>query len=254
MPVANDIYYHIYEDPAPGEKLPLVLIHGAGGSHLSWPSEVRRMTSFRVYALDLPGHGKSQGRGLQSIPAYSEVLLDWMEAAGLYQAIFTGHSMGSAVAIHLALEHPERITGLGLVGAAARLRVNPQILEGTRSSTTFHSAVAAVTGWSFSPQADARLVELAERRMAEVRPSVLHADFLACDSFDETGRLGSITCPTLVICGEDDRMTPRRSAQFLADSIPNAQMAAIPGAGHMVMLEQPQVVANALRDFFLPRL
>ena len=84
MPIAADLYYHAYQE---GEKLPVVLIHGAGGTHLFWPSEIRRLLGFRVFALDLPGHGKSSGRGLQSIAAYATSVLDWMAAltcTGLY--------------------------------------------------------------------------------------------------------------------------------------------------------------------------
>ena len=63
MPVAADLYYHIYEGSEEGRRPPVVLIHGAGGTHLHWPSEVRRLPGYRVLALDLPGHGKSGGAG-----------------------------------------------------------------------------------------------------------------------------------------------------------------------------------------------
>jgi pimeloyl-ACP methyl ester carboxylesterase len=96
MPFAADIYYHLYQE-GEVEKLPVVLVHGAGGTHLYWPSQIRRMTGFCVYALDLPGHGKSGGSGLQSISGYGRCMIDWLGAIGLEQAVFVGHSMGSAV-------------------------------------------------------------------------------------------------------------------------------------------------------------
>lgn len=249
MPVANEIYYHIYEDRSPGEKLPVVLLHGAGGNHLHWPSDVRRMTGFRVYALDLPGHGKSGGRGLQSVQAYADTVLDWMTAAGLHRAALVGHSMGSAIALALALAHPDHVSALGLLGAGARLQVNPALLENAASSTTYQTAISMVVSWSFSPEAPSQLVEQAARRMADTRPTVLHGDFLACDGFDLTTRVAEIGQPTLVICGEDDKMTPRRHAQYLASALPDARLEVIPGAGHMVMLEKPQQVAGLLAGF-----
>jgi pimeloyl-ACP methyl ester carboxylesterase len=88
MPFAVKIYYQIHQDAA---DLPLVLLHGAGGNHLSWPPELRRLAGFRVYALDLPGHGKSPGRGQQSIEAYLIALRDWMQAVELHRAVFIGH-------------------------------------------------------------------------------------------------------------------------------------------------------------------
>lgn len=246
MPIAADIYYHAYQE---GEKLPVILIHGAGGNHLFWPTEIRRLPGFRVYALDLPGHGKSQGRGQQSIAAYARFVVDWLTALGLHRAVFVGHSMGAAIVQTLALDHPEHVLGLGLVGSAAKLRVNPQIMENSASPTTFHLAIEDVINWSFSQQAPETLTELAAKRMSEVRPSVLHGDFLACDAFDVTGRVAEIDQPALVICGSEDKMNPLRNSQFLSDSLQSAHLEIIPGAGHMVMIEKPQEVAEVLGSF-----
>ena len=123
MPVAAEIYYSIHADSSGDQRPPVVLIHGAGGTHLFWPSEVRRLAGYRVYSLDLPGHGKSGGRGLQTISAYRQAVCAWLEAVGLHSAVFVGHSMGSAIALTLALDDPEHVLGLGLIGASARLRV-----------------------------------------------------------------------------------------------------------------------------------
>jgi pimeloyl-ACP methyl ester carboxylesterase len=249
MPIAADLYYQIHQGGEEGQKPPVILIHGAGGSHLHWPIEVRRLPRYRVFALDLPGHGQSGGRGQQSIAGYAAEVAGWLEAAGLHSAVFVGHSMGSAIALSLALDYPEHVVGLGLVGAGARLQVNPTLLESAANPTTFHNAVEMTVQWSYGPEAPANLVELAARRMAEIRPSVLHGDFLACTTFDESDRIASIHSPTLVLCGAEDRMTPQRQAQFLAANIPGAHLVVIPGAGHMVMLEQPQATANALQGF-----
>jgi pimeloyl-ACP methyl ester carboxylesterase len=151
----------------------------------------------------------------------------------------------------LALDHAEHVLGLCLVGAGARLRVAQALLESASSPSTFYSAVETVVRCSFSPQVEPRLLELATKRMAETRPSVLYGDFLACDAFDEIGRVDSIRQPGLVLCGVHDQMTPVRYAQFLADNLPRAVLKTIPNAGHMVMLEQPKAVAKALADFLV---
>lgn len=249
MPQIADIYYHSHLGGSEGLAPPVVLIHGAGGTHLYWPSEVRRLAGYHVYAPDLPGHGKSGGRGMQSIGTYTQALIHWMDAVDLHSAVLIGHSMGSAIALALALDHPSRVLGLGLVGAGARLRVAPELLEQASNQTTFLNAVTTVISRSFSPHAPARLTELAARRMAETRSSVLYGDFLACDEFDVRDRLAEIHQPTLVLCGTDDQMTPLRHAQFLASAIPNAVLKLIPHAGHMVMLEQPQAAAAAISEF-----
>jgi len=123
------------------------------------------------------------------------------------------------------------------------------LLENAANPTNFYKVVEMMVSFSFSPKTPPRLVELACKRMAETRQSVLLGDLLACNSFDVMDRLASIRHLTLVICGADDQLTPLRYAQYLANSIPAAQLNVIPNAGHMVMLEQPRVVADALLSF-----
>jgi len=248
MPVASDLYYFTYQQ-GEIETLPVVLIHGAGGNHLYWPSEIRRLAGFRIFAPDLPGHGKSAGRGQQSIESYAQLIIDWLEALGLPRAAFVGHSMGGGIAIELALHQSEHVLGLGLIGTGARLKVSQEILTEAASPTTFHRAVEIVSSAFFSQYADPHLVELAGARMAQTRPTVFYGDFLACDQFDVSAQVNQIRQPTLVLCGAEDRLTPPRWSEFLAGQIPNAQLELVPQAGHMVMLEQPQVVAAALARF-----
>ncbi len=246
MPLNADIYYHVYQE---GEQLPVILIHGAGGNHLYWPAEIRRLAGYQVIALDLPGHGKSGGRGQQSIRAYAEQIMQWAQALHLPRAVVVGHSMGGAIALELGLKYPEQVLGLCLVGTSARLRVSPQILEESAHTTTYQRAIETIIEWSFSPSSPQRLKELAAQRMVETRQTVLNGDFLACQGFDVSERLAEIQLPALVICGEQDKMTPVRHVQFLADHLPQGRLEIVPGAGHMVMLEQPLLVAALLREF-----
>ena len=228
---------------------PMVFIHGAGGTHLHWPPQVRRIPGQRIFAIDLPGHGKSGGIGSQSIPDYARAMVDFLDATGLNSAIFIGHSMGSAITLTLALDFPKRVLGLGLVGSGARLRVAPQILETTASEGTFPLALELINNAEFGPSVNLRLKELAARQMAAIRPSVLHGDFLACNEFDVMQRLGEISMPTLILCGTEDQLTPTKYSVFLRDHIPSARLITFPGAGHMVMLEKPEAVADALAKF-----
>lgn len=249
MPILADIHYQVYEGSREGRREPVVLIHGAGGNYLSWPTELRRMPGCRVFSLDLPGHGNSSGVGRQSIQDYAESIERWLAAAGLNQVILAGHSMGSAIAIHLALVHPDIVQGLVLIGAGSRLKVNPALLEDFNNPTTFMTGIEKIVAWSFSDQAPNQLVEGITKRMSTTRPGVLYGDFLACSGFDVTNRLAEIKQPVLVLCGEMDKMTPCRNSQYLADQIERSVLKIIPGAGHMVMLEQPEVVADEVDNF-----
>lgn len=248
MPFAGDIYYRKYSQ-GEGGKSPLVLIHGAGGSYLHWPPDIRRLTGENTLALDLPGHGNSGGDGKETIQAYSQAVLAFLDEMDIDQVVLTGHSMGSAIAQWLCLDQPERIRGLILVGAGAKLRVHPDILQFSNSATTFPKVVSLVMKWSFSPQAPERLVELAGERMASIPPLVARNDFLACDDFDVRDRVDEIQQPALVICGSEDQMTPPRFSEYLVETLPKARLEIIPDAGHMVMLEKPETVARLIKGF-----
>ena len=247
MPNAADLYF--FEWGKESSKPPILLIHGAGGSYLHWATELRRLPGYHVLAPDLPGHGKSGGVGEQTIQGYAEAILRWMDALRLRPAIVIGHSMGSAIALTLALDSPARVRALGLIGSGARLRVAPAILEGTASETTFPATVQTITQWSFGSHASPRLKTLAAQRMSETRPTVLHGDFLACNLFDVMPRVEEIQVPALVLCGAEDKMTPPRYSAYLHEKIPNSTLKIIEGAGHMVMLEKPKEVAEALLSF-----
>lgn len=249
MPVSGNLYYlqHCERDT---ETPPLVLIHGAGGTHLYWPPEIRRLRGYCVYAIDLPGHGKSStSDGQQSISEYARSLVQWLESLQLRRAVLIGHSMGSAIALALAIQYPEYVVGLGLLGAGARLRVLPELLAYITDQTTFYKATDLLVTCSFGASAPTHLVELASRRLLETRQSVLYGDLVACDRFDMMDQLGNVAQPTLVMCGAEDQMTPLRYAQYLAGAIPNARLSIVPDAGHMVMLEKPDLVADSLHSF-----
>jgi pimeloyl-ACP methyl ester carboxylesterase len=249
MPVSGNLYFSQHCEKGT-ENPPLVLIHGAGGTHLYWPPEIRRLPGYCVYAVDLPGHGKSElCDGQQTIVEYVRYLVQWLESIQLRRAVLIGHSMGSAIALTLAIHHPEYVVGLGLISGGARLRVHPDLLNYAADMTTYVKAADFLVSCSFSTNAPPRLAELASKRMLETRQSVFLGDLLACDRFNVMDRLGGVQQPTLVVCGTEDQMTPLRYAQFLSNTIPNAKLTVIPNAGHMVMLEQPRLVAESLLSF-----
>lgn len=243
------MYYFSYGD-ASGARPSVILIHGAGGTHLNWPPQIRRLAGQRMIAPDLPGHGKSEGVGRQLIADYAGDLAGFMDALRVPAAILAGHSMGAAIALTMALQHPKRVVGMALLGSSARMPVAPAILRGAADPSAFLATVDRITSHSYSPHADSRLKELALRRMAESRRSVLYGDFVACDLFDVVDELGRIRAPALVLAAEEDRMIPVGSSRSMQRQIPGAQLRLIRGAGHMLMLEQPEAVASALSDFF----
>ena len=225
----------------------VLLIHGAGGSHLHWPNELRALPQADVYALDLPGHGRSGVKGCSSISDYADSVLAFMDALGIKSAVPIGHSMGSATALTLALEAPDRVGGLVLVGSGARLRVLPALLVGTLED--FEPTVKTIVEYCYGDGVADRMKRVAVGQMLELSPQVVHDDFAACDAFDVMDDLGAIRAPTLVVTGTEDIMTPPKYARYLAEHIPESRLVLVEGAGHMVMLEQPEVVAQAIGEF-----
>jgi len=248
MPTADSLYYFLHEGGLVSRP-PLILIHGLAGDHLSWPPDVRRLPDYTVYSLDLPGHGKSGGPDLQSIPAYAGRVVQFLNDVGLFKAVVVGHSLGGAVTLTLASEHPERLAGIVLIASGERLPMPSSILENAATPSTFQLAVQALQEAAFGPHAKASLKELFARRLSDSRPTLLYHDLLACDGFDLGQRLAAIHIPTLVICGTADRICPLRYAEHLARSIPGAALQTVDDAGHMVMLEQPRRVAGLLNLF-----
>lgn len=238
--------YQVHGD---SDAPPVVLLHGAAGTRLSWPAQARRLAGCRVYALDLPGHGRSAGNSCSSIEAYSQEVENWLESLDLRDVTLVGHSMGSAIAMQVALSAPQRVSGLALSGSAPRLSVNPALLALAASPDTYQQAIERIVAWSFSRQAPLRLVELALKRMRETAQDVLLSDLQACDAFDVGGRLGEIEAPALVICGSEDRMTPLTGGQALVSGLKRGRLEVLDGAGHMLVLEQPLAFAALLEAF-----
>ena len=247
MPLTSGMYY--YDNGGNWARPAVVLLHGAGGNDLSWPPEIRRMQDQRIYALDLPGHGKSEGIGRQSISDYARCVIDFLDALKIQKAIFVGHSMGGAIALWLGIHNPSRVLGLGLISTGPRLRVSPALLSSSSVEATLPLAVKMAVDLAFGPRADPRTKELIAQRMNEVRYPVLHGDFIACDTFDETSLQGRAKAPTLIICGSEDRMTPPGYSEMMHQRLKKSVLHVEDGAGHMVMLEHPQAIANILHLF-----
>jgi pimeloyl-ACP methyl ester carboxylesterase len=246
MPAYDGIYYTEAgpHDPAPP---PILLIHGAGGSRLDWPGVLRRIPGSRVLTVDLPGHGKSTGPGREQIADYAADLAGWLERLAIRRVVVVGHSMGGAIGLQLALAYPDRVAGLILLGAGARLRVHPDILNRIVSDPA--STTALIISQEYAAGTPQASLDRGQRLLLTVDPNVMHGDLVACDRFDVMAQLGQITVPALVIAGAEDRLAPVKYSEYLAKNIPRAQLLVIERAGHMVMLEQPEAVSNAVQEW-----
>jgi len=226
----------------------ILFIHGAGGGQYTWSCQKGFFEKeFNPVIIELPGHGESGGEGEKEIGRYAEEVYAFLQTVGVRKAFLVGHSMGGAIVQALALTHSEIIEGIVLVGTGARLRVLPLILDGI--NTNFKEIIPKIVQYAYSRKAPPNLIEEGVAQMMKCRPEVLHGDFLACNRFDVMKEVEKVDLPTLILCGEDDELTPVLYSQFLQSRIKGSKLAVLPNAGHMVMMESAQAFNEKIREF-----
>ncbi|GAB1420126.1 alpha/beta fold hydrolase [Anaerolineales bacterium] len=226
---------------------PLVLIHGAGGSHLDWPKSLRNFPQRTVYALDLSGHMKSPGDGHQSVADYALDIHAFLESLELDNPILLGHSMGGAIVQYIGRYLPQNIGGLILIATGARLSVNPIILHGLLNNADV--TIQQLANWMWAKSMPQTVKDSSVQQMLQIPASIIHGDYSACDQFDFEPELAAINLPTLVIAGSADRMTPPQLGETLANTIPHARLELIPDGGHFLTLEQPERVTQIILNW-----
>jgi pimeloyl-ACP methyl ester carboxylesterase len=226
----------------------LVLIHGSGYSADSWRYQLDGLSRhLAVMAVDLPGHGDTTSVSDPSIRRYAATVADLLEQRGWHKAFLAGHSMGGAVALQVALEHPALLKGLILVATTAyldSLALTPKILLWAAAALPYKFRSMFFSN-GVSPEALAIAREDTRRCSLE---TVL-GDFAACRAFDFRRQLNALRLPTLILCGSEDRITPPRHSVRLHREIPGSSYALIPKAAHMLPLEAPEQVNAAIRAF-----
>jgi pimeloyl-ACP methyl ester carboxylesterase len=226
----------------------ILFIHGAGGGQYTWGYQKGFFEKeFNPIIIELPGHGESGGEGEEEIVRYAEQVYAFLRAMGVRKVFLVGHSMGGAIVQTLALTHPEVIKGIVLVGTGVKLKVLPMILNGIRNN--FKETIPRIIQYAYSRKAPPELIEGGVNQMLQCRPEVLHGDFSACDRFDVMKEVEKIDLPTLILCGEDDALTPVLYSQFLHSRIKGSKLEVLPNAGHMVMMESPQAFNEKINGF-----
>jgi pimeloyl-ACP methyl ester carboxylesterase len=242
-------------DPA---RPTVLFVHGAGMDHSVWPLQTRHFTyrGWNALALDLPGHGRSGGELRPSIAALADWLWDLIKALEAPAVNLVGHSMGALIGLELAARHRRRIARLALLGAAARMPVHPALLEAAGEPGP--RAALLICDWGFGPAGHlgghkapgSWMMGHAMRLLERSVGPVLQTDLTACNAYEDgLAAAAKVRCPTLVLAGEFDRMAPARQGASLAEAIKGARFAAVPAAGHMLMVEQPDATLDALIEF-----
>lgn len=236
----------------------LLFIHGSGQSHLSFLLQGRFLANrgWQVLAVDMPAHGLSGGDALTSIVDMADWHLAILDSLGVKDAHVIGHSQGGLIALEMARRSKDRVRSLSLIATALAIPVNPALLDMAKNAEP--KAIAAMIDWGFGPvghRHDHTLPGTSHMRygkqlMAGNQAGALFADLSACvDYTDGPAAAAEITCPTLCILAQKDKMTPIKQGMKMVDAIAGAQVEQLDGAGHMVTGEKPFEVNDALRKF-----
>ncbi len=226
----------------------LVFIHGSGSNSGVWVHQYGRLHSlFNIAAVNLPGHGSSGGHPADSIAGYVENVKDMLDVLALERPVLIGHSMGAAIVLGLAAKYPQIMAGVVLLGGGVTLPVNPDILDGLERQPNL--VLDMICKFSLAKENRPKLFDALRANLSETDIGVIASDMQACNKADLTPDLPNIRVPALVICGAQDKMTPPAASEKIAAGIKGAKLLLVDGAGHMVMMEKPDNVNDAVKEF-----
>ncbi|MEU2225588.1 4-carboxymuconolactone decarboxylase [Streptomyces sp. NPDC018347] len=234
----------------------LVLGPSLGTTRHMWDRQVPELVKqWRVFRFDLPGHGGAPAHPSGSVADLTGRLLATLDALGVQRFGYAGCALGGAVGIELALRHPERLASLALVAASPRFGTADEFRQRgvvVRTNGLDPIARTAPDRWFTAGFAAAQpaITEWAVQMVRTTDPGCYIAACEALAAFDVRSELGRVGVPTLVLVGSDDQVTGPAEARTLVAGIPDARLAVVPGASHLVPVEQPAAVTDLLVHHF----
>ncbi|WP_047153807.1 alpha/beta fold hydrolase [Aneurinibacillus tyrosinisolvens] len=223
-------------------SIPFLFIHGAAGSKDKFRGIEQKLEGIPCLFVDLPGHGENAGEACcASIEEYAQ----WLNGhIGRQPVIVVGHSMGGMIGMELAAHNPY-VKGLVLTASHYELPVHPklllQLVEGTFPASFFRA--------SYGKNVNEDLLEEEQRQRNQVSMQVAHNDFSCCNDYKGKASFAALKIPVLALYGSEDRLLPAGALENAKETLPDAQCEVIEGAGHYVMLENPEAFVQALLAF-----
>ncbi len=243
-----------------GSGTPVLFIHGYPLSKAMWEPQVKALSAnFRVITLDLRGHGESDApMWLYSMDLFADDILALLDHLSIDQVVLAGFSMGGYIAFAFYRRYQNRVKALILADTRPQADSPEGKLNRFKSAQTAYKEGAgpiaeAMIPKLLTPQTVQRRTEIVQavRKMITGTPVPgIVGDLMAmAERPDSVTLLSEIRCPTLIIVGEQDGLTPPADAKLMAEKIKNAKLEIIPGAGHLSNLEQPDSFNKAVQKF-----
>jgi pimeloyl-ACP methyl ester carboxylesterase len=240
------------------DKPSIFFIHGAQLDHSCWALQSRWFAhhGFNTFAPDLPGHGLSEGDPLSSVNELAGWVCDLLDALQLGEVYLVGHSMGSLIALEIALKFRARVKKLILIATSAPMPVSEVLLDAAKNEQG--KAVSMVNNFSHSSQAQMGrnsvpgmwMLGANQRLMERQKEGVFFTDLTACNNYSiDAALLKELKLATLIVCGDEDKMISAKSSRKLAEQINDSQLKVLKGAGHALMAEAPDEVLACLIEF-----
>lgn len=228
---------------------PIVFVHGACENSSFWNHQRILSDRYKIVTVDLPGHGKSSPLCREiEVKTYSDIVSEFLVRTCDEKPVLVGHSMGGAITLLNAIEHPGSLRGVVLVCTGAKLGVLPSIREGLRSR--FEETVKSVVGpRQFSSKTNLEIIRFVTNEILKCNSGIAAGDYEACNGFDVRQKLQTIQIPVLIIAGEEDKMTPVTWSTYLKENIPRSKLVMMRDASHLPMLERPAEFNRHLMEF-----
>ncbi|GGW09431.1 3-oxoadipate enol-lactonase [Streptomyces capoamus] len=245
-----------YRFDGPEDAPVLILGPSLGTTWHMWDRQVPELAQqWRVFRFDLPGHGGAPARPAGSVAELAARLLATLDALGVQRFGYAGCALGGAIGIELALRHPARMASLALVAASPRFGTADEFRQRgvvVRTNGLDPIARSAPDRWFTGGFAAAQpaITEWAVQMVRTTDPGCYIAACEALAAFDVRPELGRVGVPTLVLVGSDDQVTGPAEARTLVAGIHDARLAVVPGASHLVPVEQPAAVTDLLVHHF----
>ena len=227
-------------------------MHGSGLSHIVWSfhEQFYSTQGFNVLSVDLPGHGNSEGPSLKSIEEISDWIKSLMKKLNIEKIIIIGHSQGALVGIDFAARYPNFILSLVLVAGSYKMPVNQDLIDYAEAGD--EKAILLMMKWGYEGSKafiGGNPVKKIINSSREIR-EILAVDLNACNNYkDGKESLKKISCPTLCIFGDLDKMVPLEVGNKMASMINKSETKIINNCGHMIIFEKAFEMRKLVKEF-----